>query len=476
MHLGSKGRPFRVISILTLWVFILGSVVVWPCQSGASVFQASSLSPDEEKALGKKFLLMAQSQLAMVSDPDVVSYVERVGRRILAEAGPQLFDYKFYVIRDEALNAFAAPSGLLFIHSGMIEVMDDESELAGIMAHEIAHVVGRHIARRMERMQKLNLITLAGVLAGVFLGGSGKAAEAIASGALATTSTLSLQYSREDEEEADRVAFKWLQGAGYDVRGMLSTFRKIRRYRFLGSPTMPSYMSTHPALEERIGYLEDLILAHRIPAAGKDTADLRRCQVHLALAMKSPAQLRATWEAELAKNPKDPYLCYAIALTYQAEKQYGESDRYLDRAAALGAPGSLLQGERGINALGEGRLSEALALLKQAIEHDPQVARFQLYLARAYKERGQVEEAARRLESIKQGFPDYAEAYYHLGLIYGERKEAGLAEYNLGMYYKLTGDHQSAMNHLKRALQDGDLSPGKRREIEEILADMRELP
>jgi predicted Zn-dependent protease len=448
---------------------------MWPATSSAGVFGAAGFSPDEERALGKKFLLMVESRLPLITDPDVVSYVEKLGRKILAQAGPQFFDYKFYVIRDEALNAFAAPSGLVFVHSGMLEAMDNESELAGILAHEVAHVVARHIARRIERTQKLSLITMVGVLAGVFLGG-GKAAEAVASGALAATSTLSLKYSREDEEEADRMAFKWVQGAGYDVRGMISTFKKIRRYSFLGSPTIPSYMTTHPALEERIGYLEDLILARPTPVVKGDPAELRRCQVRLSLAMESPARLREKWEAELKKNPGDPYLYYGIALTYQAEKQYGQANSYLDQAASLGVSGFVLQGERGINAFAEGKLSEALVLLKQSVKDDSAVARFRLYLARTYKELGQVEEAVRSLERIEQDFPDYAEPYYHLGLIYGGRKEAGLAQYNLGMYYKLTGEHQSAVTHLKQALQDKALSPGKRKDIQGILEDMKDVP
>lgn len=464
----------RIITILTVLVLIL-EALMWPATSSAGVFGAAGFSPDEERALGKKFLLMVESRLPLITDPDVVSYVEKLGRKILAQAGPQFFDYKFYVIRDEALNAFAAPSGLVFVHSGMLEAMDNESELAGILAHEVAHVVARHIARRIERTQKLSLITMVGVLAGVFLGG-GKAAEAVASGALAATSTLSLKYSREDEEEADRMAFKWVQGAGYDVRGMISTFKKIRRYSFLGSPTIPSYMTTHPALEERIGYLEDLILARPTPVVKGDPAELRRCQVRLSLAMESPARLREKWEAELKKNPGDPYLYYGIALTYQAEKQYGQANSYLDQAASLGVSVSVLQGERGINAFAEGKLSEALVLLKQSVKDDSAVARFRLYLARTYKELGQVEEAVRSLERIEQDFPDYAEPYYHLGLIYGGRKEAGLAQYNLGMYYKLTGEHQSAVTHLKQALQDKALSPGKRKDIQGILEDMKDVP
>ncbi len=464
----------RIITILTVLVLIL-EALMWPATSSAGVFGAAGFSPDEERALGKKFLLMVESRLPLITDPDVVSYVEKLGRKILAQAGPQFFDYKFYVIRDEALNAFAAPSGLVFVHSGMLEAMDNESELAGILAHEVAHVVARHIARRIERTQKLSLITMVGVLAGVFLGG-GKAAEAVASGALAATSTLSLKYSREDEEEADRMAFKWVQGAGYDVRGMISTFKKIRRYSFLGSPTIPSYMTTHPALEERIGYLEDLILARPTPVVKGDPAELRRCQVRLSLAMESPARLREKWEAELKKNPGDPYLYYGIALTYQAEKQYGQANSYLDQAASLGVSGFVLQGERGINAFAEGKLSEALVLLKQSVKDDSAVARFRLYLARTYKELGQVEEAVRSLERIEQDFPDYAEPYYHLGLIYGGRKEAGLAQYNLGMYYKLTGEHQSAVTHLKQALQDKALSPGKRKDIQGILEDMKDVP
>lgn len=462
----------RIIAVLTFLVLLLESLI-YPLPSAASILGAASLSPEEERVLGKKFRLMVQSRLPMISDPDVVSYVEQVGRKILAQAGPQFFEYKFYVISDEALNAFAAPSGLLFVHSGMIEAMDSESELAGIMAHEIAHVVARHIARRMERMQRLSIITMAGALAGIFLGG-GKAGEAIATGALATSSTLSLKYSREDEEEADRMAFKWIEAAGYDVRGLISTFKKIRRHRFLGSPTVPSYMSTHPVLEERIGYLEDLILTHPAPVRRQDPASLRRCQIGLALAMKSPAELREKWGSERQKNSKDdPYLYYGLALTYQAEKRYAEANSYLDRAAALGVPDSLVQGERGVNAFFQGQLSEALTLLSQATEGDPHVARFQFYLARTYKELGRTEEAAVCLEKIEREFPDYAEPYYLLGLIYGAGRHQGLAQYNLGMYYKLIGEYQRAQNHLQQALENRDLSPARREEIQGILDELK---
>ncbi|MDP2799467.1 MAG: hypothetical protein Q8O60_06250, partial [Deltaproteobacteria bacterium] len=95
----------RIITILTVLVLIL-EALMWPATSSAGVFGAAGFSPDEERALGKKFLLMVESRLPLITDPDVVSYVEKLGRKIVAQAGPQFFDYKFYVIREEALNAF----------------------------------------------------------------------------------------------------------------------------------------------------------------------------------------------------------------------------------------------------------------------------------------------------------------------------------------------------------------------------------
>lgn len=463
---------FRIASLITLISFVF--VLVLPQPASAEGVCSLSFSPEDERVLGKKFLLMVQSQLPLITDPDIISYVEKLGNSILAQTGPQLFNYKFYVVKDEALNAFAAPSGLVFIHSGLLENIDDESELAGIIAHEIGHVTARHLARRMERMQKLGLLAMAGMLAGVFLGGGAKAGQAIASGALAASSTLALKYSQEDEEEADRMAFKWMQAAGYDVRGMVSMFKKIRRYRFLGSPTIPSYMSTHPALEERISYLEDLILSHPSPAVEKDAAALRRCQIQIALALKTPAKLREKWQAKLKKKP-DPYLYYAVALTHQAEKQYEMANKFLDKAASLGMSKSLLRGERGINALGSGKPAEAVPLLREAMEENPHAARYQLHLARAYRELGQIEEALSTFERIKESFPYYAESYYHLGLIHGERGETGPAEYHIGMYYYLTGDYQSAVKHLNQALSDGSLTPARRTEIKETLAAIREV-
>lgn len=465
-------RKPKLLILVAIFFFSLNSVISPLCYAFSF---GSSFSPEDERVLGRKFLRMVQAQLPLVTDPDVGGYVERVAKTILAQAGPQLFNYRYYVIRDDALNAFAAPSGLLFVHTGMVEAVNSESELAGVIAHEIGHVVQRHIARRAERMQKLSLITLAGVLAGIFLGGGGKSTEAITTGALATTGSLSLKYSRDDEEEADRIAFKWVQSAGYDARGMADVFRKIRRYRFLGSSTVPSYLTTHPDLEERIGYLEDLVLSHPASVTRNNNSGLRQCQIRISLALKSPTELRDKWLADLRNNPEDPYLFYAVALTFQAEKQFAKSDDYLSKAAKSGLPSALVKGEKGINALGLGKQQTALDYLKEANKEDPGTARYQLYLARAFKDTGNIEEAVKTLEKMKDLYPDYNEIYYNLSEIYGTQKKTAVAQYNLGMYYLLTGDHLSGVKHLRQALNHPDLSPGKRKEIQEILSDFKDM-
>ena len=213
---------------------------------------------EDEKKLGKEFYdKMEQSKLIFKNEV-LNDYITKIGNSIQAQANKVPFEFHFYIVDSDAINAFNTPGGYVYINKGLISVAENEAELAAVIAHELGHANGRHVADMIEKSQKLNIATLAAIIAGAFLGGGGSATAAIAAFSVAGASSLSLKYSREHEEEADRFGLSYLAAAGYYPAAMVDFLKIMKRYEYF-SKTMPSYLQTHPGTDDRIFYMESLI-------------------------------------------------------------------------------------------------------------------------------------------------------------------------------------------------------------------------
>ena len=142
--------------------------------------------------------------------------------------------------------------------------MDNEEELAGIIGHEISHVVCRHISKRIERSKKISALSLAGIAAGILLGiaGAGAAAQAVLVGSQAAGHSTMLAYSREDEMQADEIGLKYLKKAGYNGKELITILQKIKSVQWFGPEQIPTYLTTHPAIDDRIIYIGSWLEVH----------------------------------------------------------------------------------------------------------------------------------------------------------------------------------------------------------------------
>ena len=253
---------------------------------------ASGLTIQEEEELSKEFIKVVAQNFQMIKDSVVLDTVERVGREILSSMPTQPFDYHFYVIKEDVYNAFATPAGHIYINSGLLAAMENESELAGILAHEISHVSARHISQKIDRSKKVQLATLAGMAAGVFLGvgGAGAAANAVTVGSMAAGQSIMLAYSREDEMQADQLGLICLEKAGYSGNGLLTVLEKIRSKDWFGSST-PSYLKTHPASEDRMRYIDTWMEQHPEKKQPRDEYEFKRARAFLIATYDEAAQL-----------------------------------------------------------------------------------------------------------------------------------------------------------------------------------------
>ena len=192
--------------------------------------RALGITVQQERELSREVMKVVLTHFELIKDPLIVNYVNDIGNKILSVLPPQPFTYRFYVVKDDVYNAFATPAGNIFINSGLLMAMENEEELAGIIAHEIAHVVCRHISQKIERSKKIGIATLAGIAAGIFLGagGAATAANAVTFGSIAAGQSIALVYSREDETQADQIGLDSLALAGYSSKGLTSVLTKIQ--------------------------------------------------------------------------------------------------------------------------------------------------------------------------------------------------------------------------------------------------------
>jgi predicted Zn-dependent protease len=417
---------------------------------------AAAFSVGEEKKVGEKLQATIRQEFTLLDDPDIDQYIGSLGREILDAAGPQYFDYRFFVISDKDFNAFAAPSGLVFIHSGLIEAMENEDELVGVMAHEIGHVARRHIADRIDKGSKVSMGTAALVLAGIALGG-GELSEAVITGAIATGASMNLKFSRENEEEADRQAYSWMIQIGRDPEALVSMLGKMRRIAILKVGSPPPYLLTHPAPEQRLSYVQDLI--HSSPPAAnaasrRDDFSFNRIRYRTLASTRDTSTLlpRLLKKAE-NDNEEGWQARLGLALIYQHEGNLTKSRQYL--ADLIGHyPGyPILKADLGVTCFREGKTAEALELLNEAHGSDRQNAYIIFHLAQVLEQTGQTETAIELYRSMLTMTPTFARLHFHLGRALAEKGQLGQSHYHNGMFSWLEGNIPTARFHLQKAME-----------------------
>ena len=404
----------------------------------------------DEAELGRKFNALIQARYTLIDDPEIVGYVQEMATRLTAVMPPQPFPIKVNVLELPGLNAFATPAGYVYIHTGLILGVDHDSELAGVLAHELAHVSQRHIAENVERSKLISLGALLGLLAGAFLG-QGEAGSALAMGSVAGAQSMMLKYSRENEEEADQVGIQYLVRAGYSPRGLVGAFRKIRKNQWLQQGSMPSYLSTHPGVDERIGYLEDRIetLPASILLRNDTNGKFQRVQTLLRARFRDPS----TALAHFTRNPEAmsclDHLGRAMCLDRLNRAQ--EAGREYEQALDCAGDDPLWLREAGRFYFQTGDFQRAAGLLQKAAVKSPKDFMTLYYLARLQASTGDLDAAEATMRRVLSLNARNAEAHYHLGRILGERNRLFGAYLHLAYAAIYDNEKKQARQHVARA-------------------------
>lgn len=439
---------------------------------------SATLSPTEEKKVGEKFFVEVKKSLPLIDDPIINNYINELGQSLIAQLPSRPFDYHFYVIDDPTLNAFAGPGGYVFIYRGLFLAFENEDELAGVFAHECGHVICRHIAERLESSKKISIATLLAILVGGIITRSPEASQAIATTAMGAGTALSLAYSREDEEEADRTGLKLVSGAGYNGEGTVTAFKKLARLSLESGGEIPAYLLTHPALPQRITYLEQAMKSASYRNVDRDQTKFRIAHVRLRALYTDVDSASRFFSASIRENSQDFINYYGLGLCAVRKRDWQDAAANFKKTLSFKPDEPIILRELGISYFHLNKFSSTISILKKL----PQDARSLFYLGRAYQEQGSIDEAISSWKRCIKIDPDYSMAYYYLARTYADLPVAVAAlnnpdpgqkawsHYYLGIYFRLEGKPSQANYHFKKALllaRDEDLKTKLRQILNE---------
>jgi len=294
----------------------------------------SIFSPEYERRLGQAFLNHVRKQADIIEDPEIETYVHSVGYRLVANSDNNTQAFTFFVINDPMINAFAAPGGIVGLNAGTIINSASESELAGVVAHEIAHVTQKHMARSAEMQSRLSLPMMAALLGAILVAtqnpDAGMAAiTAIQGGAVQAQ----INFTRHNEEEADRVGLQLLERANFDPLGMPAFFEKLQKNSRYGSQA-PEFLRSHPLTTNRIA--DSQARAEAIPRKQQYEVSasypLMRAKL-IARGFRNPKDAVNHFRRELEKvehvDPEGVFR-YGLALALLEDKQFAAARDLLD--------------------------------------------------------------------------------------------------------------------------------------------------
>ena len=444
------------------------------------IFQTSNCFAEftisDEKKLGKEFYDKLETTHFLLENKRLNDYVNKIGNLILAQGKKAPFEFHFSIINSNAINAFATPGGYIYINKGLINIAENEGEVAGVIAHEIGHANARHIASIIEKSQKLNFATLAAIIAGAFLGGGGEATAAIAAFAVAGSSSMTLKYMREHEEEADRLGITYITSAGYYPGAMVDFLKIMKQHEFI-SKTMPSYLLTHPGTDQRIFYLDSLVLtSYRQTGARNIIGNLKRMQTFISIDENDLDARQRQLKDELSKSPENVDVLYALALVEDKLGQTSLAIEHYQKALSLSTRDEDILRNIGLIYLKMGKADLALNYLQRAASSDSNNNEVILALGKTYFALGSYQKSLDCFLKLVNNTLDDEDINYHIAMSYGKLDNKGDFHYYFGLYLKKAKKKDSSLFHFKEALKYYSVSSERAEAINKAIKELESEP
>lgn len=333
------------------------------------------LSLATEKRIGQQIMHDIRArEPSYLDDPEIEGYLNQIGGRLAASSTDPGIGFYFFPISDNSINAFAMPGGFIGVHSGLILAAQSESELAGVLSHEIAHVTQRHIARQIQREKQVSMASLLMMgLALLAARSNTQMASAAMASAQASTIQAQLNFSRDFEREADRAGFETMRKSGYDVRAMSSFFKRLERASQVYENNAPVYLRTHPLSAERISDMqnrEQKLHYKQVP----DSADFNFVRAKLRATKGTAGDAIKDFQVLVQdrKYPSEAAAHYGLALAFLRNRDWSGAEAQVLAARKFRAISPLLERIYAESRIGQGDVSGGLKIYQEACSRYPQ--------------------------------------------------------------------------------------------------------
>ena len=436
------------------------------------------LSKSTEAQIGRAIMRDIRRSGKVVEDPQITEYINDIGHQIAVQTNDGDHSFSFFVVDDPRINAFALPGGYIGVHTGLIEASRNEDELAGVLAHEIAHVTQRHIARAIHAGSRQSMLTTAIMLGAMILGAAGGSSDAVQAGVAVAQGTAAQQrinFTRSNEYEADRIGIGALAQAGFDPHGMASFFEVMSRQENT-SPDLrlPEFLRTHPVTTKRISEARTRAAGYsRVLSDDSQNYGIARSRI-LVDRYDTPEQAVAYFERRDYKDQTD-FERYGRAVAYQRDGRHRQANEIFEELEAK---------DRKVIAYHIGLAQTQLALenyqrsqdtFDRAIELFPRNVPLVIHYAEALLRLGKAGQAHEILLDLLNNVPPTPEQVRLIARAASEAGDAAESLYYLAEFRLMTGDLVGGIGYLRQALGLPELQEIQRIRFEARIDFIREF-
>ena len=414
-----------------------------------------AMSKTREAQLGRGVMLQLRNAGVVVDDPQLTEYIGSLGSQISSRANNGDFNFHFFFVKDDQINAFALPGGFVGVNSGLLLATNNENELAGVLAHEVSHVTQRHIARAIYDNERVSIVSMAAMLAAILLGAAsnvhGDAVAGVVAGAQGLAQQHSINFTRANEIEADRVGMEVLSSAGFDPNGMSSFFEEIGK-RYGGQEQyVPALLQSHPVTSERIA--EARARARQLPQTKRaDSVAYGLAKARLQV-LSAPTPEAAYAPFKDKADSQIPADRYGLALSQMRLNLNDNAERIMSELAAEFPTVIAYRIGQAEALMANGSSEEALARYKDAERLFPRNVPVTISYADALISAGQAAAAHALLLDLLNNVEATPEQLRLIARAANAEGDVGDAYYYMSYYYGAIGNLPLAISQVRLALE-----------------------
>ena len=420
------------------------------------------VSPAQERKLGESVVRQIRAQGAYLDDPEVNDYLNELGHRLVAARPDSPWDFQFFALADPSVNAFALPGGYVGVNVGIILLTQSESELASVLAHEISHVTQHHFTRSLAGQQRSLLYSLAALAIGIAAATSksasaGQAANAAIASAQAISMQTQINYTRQNEYEADRIGFQRLALAGFDTTAMATMFQRLLRQGRFSDGNTPSYLRDHPVTTERIAEAQARAAQEpyrQVP----DSLDFQMVHALVRSYQGTPREAVVYFDEALRERKYNNQIAaqYGLVASLLRANDLPRAKIELKALEKIAPPHPMVEAMAGHVYMESGDLDAAIARFAAALQRYPNKMQLVYDYPEALLKANRAPEAAAFLNLQFVRFPEDGPLHRIAAQVYANLGNQMEVHRHQGEYYAWQGDLRGAVAQFEIATKSGD--------------------